>query len=852
MDEHIPLGMWIRRRRKALDLTQEELAALVGCSAELVRKIESSARRPSKQIAALLARHLQLAPDELEAFVQAARSDLTAERLPPPTQSIARPKFVVTPLTTPSTPSFQPSIERPLHNFPALLMPLIGRDQELSELIALLNHPESRLITLTGSGGVGKTRLAVELATLLVGSRDEQPAAARFPDGAWFVELAALQEPALVASVIGRVLGLSEAADISITTGLKLFLSAKQGLLVLDNFEHLLDAAPLVSDLVHAATGLTVLVTSRAPLSLSGERVVPVEPLADAPAQRLFESHARTVRSDFALTAENSATVATLVRRLDGLPLAIELAAARVKLFDPAALLRLLETEGRLPLLIGGPRDLPARQRTIRATMAWSYGLLLPEEQVTFRRLGVFVGGFTLPAAAAIGVSSAAISAGMLPHTRLNALDILTQLVDHSLVRRAAGVEDDSRFMLLDLMREYALELVEQHGEGEALRQQHAEYFLAVVEDAEPQLLGAQQGLWRKRLKLEYPNILAALAWSQAAHGEPVIGLRIAGALLWYWKPLGHYREGMTWLEATLARSGDIPHPARAKALHGAGTLIGRQGDYGRATALLEEALSLSRSAGDAAGIADNLLWLSGFTRQQGDYARSFALAEECLAFARAQSMPSEVVSALLGLGDVALAQAHPEEAVRWYEEALPLAQPLDDIQTIGWIKANIGEAAFLQGDLTRAKLLYEECRSLFEGAELHDGVAWMIFNLGRVALRQGDKLHASQLLRESLTLGQKSDRSDLIARSLEELAGLAVLEGLPERAASLLGTADGLRVATSYQLAPLERSEVEPIATATRTLLGDEFFNATFAAGSTRGWERVIADEMVAGVQSP
>jgi len=446
-----------------------------------------------------------------------------------------------------------------------------------------------------------------------------------------------------------------------------------------------------------------------------------------------------------------------------------------------------------------------------------------------------------LAAAAAIGIGSAAISAGMLPNTRLNALDILTQLVDHSLVRRAAGADDDARFMMLEMVREYTLELVSEHDEGEALRRQHAEYFLAVVEEAEPQLLGAQQGLWRKRLKLEYPNILAALAWSQAAHGDPVIGLRIAGALLWYWKPLGHYREGVTWLEATLARSGDTPHPARAKALHGAGTLIGRQGNYERATALLEEALSLSRSADDATGIADNLLWLGGLARQQGDYARSLALAEECLTFARAHGMPNVVVGALLGLGDVALAQAQPEEAARWYQEALPLAQPLDDIQTIGWIKANIGDAAFLQSDLTRAKLLYEECRSLFGGAELHDGVAWMIFNLGRVALRQGDKLLASQLLRESLTQGHKSGLSDLIVRSIEGLAGLAVLEGLPERAASLLGAADGLRVATSYRLAPVERSEVKAIAAATRMTLGDDAFNGNFAAGSTRGWERVV-----------
>jgi predicted ATPase/transcriptional regulator with XRE-family HTH domain len=851
MDEIMSLGMWIRRRRKALDLTREELASLIGCSAELVRKIESNTRRPSKQIAARLARYLQLAPDEFESFVRVARAEFTADRLPPPMQSIPRPEFVVTFPKSPPAHPFPPPLDRPLHNFPALLMPLIGRDKELSELIALFSQPEIRLITLTGSGGVGKTRLALELAALLLLPRDDRPAVVRFPDGAWFVDLASLHEPTLVASAIGRALGIPETADTSIEASLKMFLGVKYVLLVLDNFEHLLDAAPLVSDLLHAAPGLTVLVTSRAPLGLSGERVAPVEPLAEAPAIRLFEAQARTVRPDFALTQENAAAVAALVRRLDGLPLAIELAAARVKLFDPVALLRLLDTEGRLPLLIGGPRDLPTRQRTIRATMAWSYGLLSPEEQAMFRRLGVFVGGFTLAAAAATSLGSPVMNEGMLPHSsqdaRLKTLDILALLVDHSLVRRAAGAGDDSRFMMLEMVREYALELLEEHGEGESMRRRHAEYFLAVVEEAEPQLLGAQQGLWRKRLKVEYPNILAALVWSQAAHGEPLIGMRIAGALLWYWKPLGYYREGLTWLEVTLARSGNTPHPARAKALHSTGTLVGRQGDYLRATALLEEALALCRIAGDTIGIADNLLWLSGVAREQGDYARSLALAEECLAFAREQGMQSAVVGALLALGDVALDQGDAEQAACWYREAIPRAQAIGDTQTIGWILANIGQAAFLQGDLTRAESLYEECLALFEGAELHDGVAWMVFGLGRVALRQGDKFRAAQLFGESLTLGHKMGQSQLIARSLEELAGLAVAQGRPARAASLLGAADALRVASSNRLAPVDRSEVEAVAAATRTVLGDDAFNATFAAGRALGWEQAVAEELTA-----
>jgi len=350
--------MWIRRRRKALALTLQELAKLVGCSAELVRKIESNTRRPSKQIAERLARYLQLAPDECEAFERAVRAEITADRLPPPLQSVPRVKLAIG--------SIGNRPERPPHNIPALLTPLIGRDKELSELTMLLSQTNTRLITLTGSGGVGKTRLAIELATALLED------VARLSDGAWFVDLASLHDPRQVASMIGRVLGIPESADTLIESSLKTFLSTKRLVLLLDNFEHLLEAAPLVSGLLHGAPRLMVLATSRAPLGLSGEHVAPVEPLAEAPAIRLFEAHAQAVRPDFALTQETAEAAAALVRRLDGLPLAIELAAARVRLFDPVELLRLLDTEGRLPLLMGGPRDLPARQRTIRATLARS------------------------------------------------------------------------------------------------------------------------------------------------------------------------------------------------------------------------------------------------------------------------------------------------------------------------------------------------------------------------------------------------------------------------------------------------------------------------------------------------
>ncbi len=541
MDDIISLGLWIKRRRKALDLTQPELAQQVSCSLDLIQKIEADARRPSREMAARLADKLELAADERAAFIQVARMELGADRLAPPAQSIARGAFV--PAQAMSSAAETPGrrhTTRPT-NVPTPPTALIGREPERAALGYLLCRSDTRLVTLTGPGGIGKTRLALQVAADL---------AAAFADGVVFVDLAPIHDPELVSTAIARALGLLDVGTQPLMLRLQTALRDTHLLLVLDNFEQVLMAAPVVADLLAAAPQLTILLTSRVVVGVYGEHTVPVPslqlpdlhalPALDALLRvetvRLFVERARAARPNFRLTPATARAVSTICHHLDGLPLSIELAAARVRLLPPQMLLDRLSS--RLSMLTGGSRTLPARQQTLRDTLAWSYDLLDAHEQLLFRRLAVFVGGCRLEAAEAVAselsIENEALKNALHKHPAVNApcsmLNLIGALLDQSLVQPAEGVAGEPRFTMLETIREYALEQLEASDEAEQVRRRHAEHYLALAETAEPHLRGRERGAWLDRLEVEHDNLRAALEW--ALEGSDMeTGARIAIAL---------------------------------------------------------------------------------------------------------------------------------------------------------------------------------------------------------------------------------------------------------------------------------------------------------------------------------
>src|SRR5215213_10113162 len=515
----------------------------------------------------------ELVRDQLPAG--AALMNLGEHRL----KDLFRPERVFQ-LIAPGLPSeFPPlrTLEAKLNNLPLQPTPLVGRVREVEEVAERLRSDQVRLLTLTGPGGTGKTRLALQAGADLL---DE------FDDGVFFVALAAITDRALVAPTVVRAIGLTERRNQPPEELLKGFLRDRQTLLLLDNFEQVLESAPLLAELLSSAPNLKILITSRTPLRLYGEHEFPVPPLSlpdpsslatlesltQYGAVRLFVERAKAVKPDFSLTQANAPAVAEICARLDGLPLAIELAAARIKLLPPQAMLSRLGN--RLKLLTGGARNLPQRQRTLRGAIEWSYELLDEGEKVLFGRLSVFSGGNTLEA-----VEAVCDAEGDFP---MDVFEGVSSLLDNSLLQQKEGFDGEPRFAMLETIREYASERLEDSSDAEAARHAHAEYFLALAEEAEPMLWGAEDAAWLDRLEHEHDNMRAALSWS-IEHEEAELALRLGGALRWYWYMEGYYGEGRRWLEAALGKDWGVAAEARARALEGVGWLANVQGDLDRA-----------------------------------------------------------------------------------------------------------------------------------------------------------------------------------------------------------------------------------------------------------------------------
>jgi predicted ATPase len=710
----------------------------------------------------------------------------------------------------------------PIGNLPTWLAPLVGRQAEVAAIQAFLGEDGARLVTLTGPGGAGKTRLALAAASDL---------APRFRDGAWFVDLAPVADPALVASTVAKALGVRERGAGATAEALCEHLRTREALLVLDNFEQVLKAAPLVADLLAAGPGGRVLATSREPLRLRGEHEFPVPPLPAADAVALFAARARAVKPDFALAADSEPTVAAIVARLDGLPLAIELVAARTRLLPPPAMLARLER--RLQVATGGPRDQPERQQTLRRTLDWSHDLLSPDEQRLFARLGVFVGGRSLAAIEAVCNADGGFPDGVL--------DGVESLVGKSLLRQDEGADGEPRLTLLETIQEYAREKLEAGGEAAALRRAHLDYYLGLAEASLPALVGPEQARWMANLGAEHDNLRAALAWARDV-GDAESWLRLAWALWRFWELGYHLREGRAWLEAALAADTGASPQLRARALNGVANLTYMQGDLEPAIAQLNQALALFRQAGDRLGTARALNDLANVVGERGDGVAASALYEESLAVSREIGAAWEEACALHNLGLVADLLEDFDKAAALFADALPRWQRLGDEVSRARSLDAAAQVARHRGDLQRALVLGEEGLALRRQAGDRYGVAVSLGNLGWTWLERGDGERAMAYFREALPLHLDAGHRRGLAYCLTGVAGMAVAAGHAAAAARLLGAADAFEHGDGAVRAPAHTRRTERITATVAEALAAADFAAATAAGRALSPEQAVA----------
>jgi len=825
-------GALLKRYRAAAGLSQEALAERAGLTAQGIGAQERGLRQtPHRDTVNLLADALGLSPEErraLEATVRRRHGPRSALDQPAPGTAIS---------------------------LPIVRAPLIGREREEAEIARLLPLEETRLLTLTGPGGVGKTHLAVQVAAGL---------GKLFSGGVVFVALAPVDDAGLVPVTIARALGLQESGERSLHESLTEYLRESRLLLVLDNFEHVMAASPFVATLLGACRQLKVLATSRARLGLRDEQEIVVPPLAlpdlthlpdleavaRSPAVVLFTQRSRAVKADFALVESNASAVAGICRRLDGLPLALELAAPWIKLLPLPALLARLER--RLPLLTSTAPDLPPRHQTLRATIAWSYDLLDADEQRLFRRMTIFAGGCTLEAADAVCMDGDSDSANGAERGAMALLQGLASLVNKSLLRQEELVDPhtgtaEPRLLMLETVREFGEECLATSGELEAPRRRHAVFFLALAEEAAPRLRGPRQRAWRERLELEHDNLRAALRWTLESR-EYELGLRLAGALWHFWVTRGHLSEGRRWLEKLLSRpeSGEptVSAALRARALLWASTCAAEQGDYGHAVALCEESDGLSRDSGDTWGLAWSLNIRGEVARHRGDHRGATLLFEQSLALFRSLHDRWYVAMVLNNLGALARYQAANVRATALYEESLAMMREIGDLWSIAMILGNLGEVVrdqgTTEGDIARAAALCEESLELFRQLGDQRGMAFALDYLGVLARGRGDYERALALYTESLGLWRHVGQRSEIATCMEGLAEAACALGKATHAARLLGAAAALRDRIGAPVLPADRPDYERTVAAVRSALA-QAFQPAWETGQTLPLDQVV-----------
>jgi predicted ATPase/predicted Ser/Thr protein kinase len=735
-------------------------------------------------------------------------------------------------------------------NIPVPRTGFVGREKEVAVLKELLLRQDVRLITITGPGGIGKTRLAVQVASGLVQS---------FPDGIHFVPLAPLSDPGLVTSVIVQTLGIREVGGQSALEILKKNLhdSLRAPMLfLLDNFEHLAQAAPTVGELLTLSPNLKILVTSRAALHVYGEREFPVpalavpdsrsvpppEVLSQYPAVALFVQRAMAANPDFALNPQNASAVAEICARLDGLPLAIELAAARVKVLSPSSMRTRLAS--RLQLLTGGARDLPQRQQTLRAAFDWSYDLLNGAEEKLFRRLSVFVGGCTLEGAEAVCNTKRDLD--------LDPLEGMASLVDKSLLQQVEQANGESRFVMLETIREYAREKLEASLEQASTKRAHAAYCLVLAEEESTEQSPGEGAEWLERFALEHDNFRAALEWLTQS-GDAEWGLRLGAALFRFWESREYLAEGRDRLGKLLKIAGAAaPTKPRARALFAAGVLAGEQGDYSSADTLIRESLDIARQLGDKQGVAVSLNALAVFAGDRGDVVVAHSLFEESLALWKELGDRKAVARSLSNLANVVKLQPDYSRARSLYAECLSIFQGLGDRTGVAWSLNHQGDVARDQGDSVVAQKLYEQGLAIFR--ELGDrwGIAGTLADLGNLAREQQNWPTAHSLYRESLKFFQELEHKRGIARLLECFACSAAAQLQPERSLRLAGAAAALRQNIGAPLTPAEQVKLDANLDLARQALINTAGTTAWLEGWTMPVEKAIADVLMSEAAAP
>ena len=821
-------GTWVKRRRKALDFTQQELATRIGCSPSLIFKIESDRRHPSRQIAELLADHLEIPPDQREAFLKVARQERMVERL----ESVPSPSLL--------QPASAPALPLTPANLPIPLTPLIGRGNELHSIIEQIQDPFCRLLTLTGPGGVGKTRLSLEVAHQL---QDQ------FKHGTAFISLVGTSAPEFIIPAIADALDFTFSGTLELKIQLFNFLKEKQLFLVLDNLEQLLNGIELLDELLECAPGIKLLTTSREQLNLRAEWVfevqglpIPTNPenenLESNSAVSLFIQRARQIKMNYTLTPEDAHTITRICQLVDGLPLGLELAATWVRMMSLQEVAH--EIEQSMDFLSTTGRDVPQRHRSIRAVFDHSWNLLSNEEQKVMRRLSVFRGGFTRDAAEQVAGGT---------------LHILSSLVDKSLIRR----NEARRYDLHELVRQYARDQLTTSGWLEETSKLHFEFFLALTEKAASKFRGREQLVWLSLLEDDYDNLRAALEWSvgdetETHHVDEHIqekSLHLVSALYSFWKMRGYWGEGRKWLQRSLAILPNLsPSPDRVDAISAAALLAVEQADTQSAQKLAEECFALAHELGDSYGIAQALSTLGAVEWKRKDFVIARDHSEQALARFRelgqetniadtlrilvhittnqndieaAQTYADECLSIFSKLGDQILyaailsdigllkylredfltARSHQEKSLRLFQEARSMAG-------IAMSLNRLGDVARCEGNYEQAEKYYSECLSVYGESGDKDEIPSILHNLGYTAQHRGDHTKAMTFFKNALTMQIAIANQNGIAECLTGIAGVLIMQGQMERAARLLGRSEALRENTHATIWPANQIEYD------------------------------------------